>query len=92
MADKTRVETPSLLQSVLQRQTVDHRGEHAHGIRAGAVHADLARHRAAKNIAAADDQREFAAEFFDFFDFLGKGLNGLAVDAEITAGRQTLRR
>ena len=88
MADKTRVETPSLFQSILQRQTIDDRGEHTHGIGAGAVHADLARHRAAKNIAAADDQRELAAEFFDFFDFLGKGFDGLAVDAEIAADRQ----
>ena len=90
MADKHPRRHADLLQRILQRQTVDHGRQHAHGIGAGAVHADLARYRAAKNIAAADHQREFAAEILDLFDFLGKCLDGIAVDAEIAGAGKHL--
>ena len=69
------------LQSVLQCQAVDHGGEHTHSVGAGAIHADLTGHRATKNITAADHEREFAAQFFDFFDFLRKSFNGLGINA-----------
>ena len=71
-------------------ETVDHGRQHAHRVSAGPVHADLARDRAAKNIAAADHQREFATQFLDFLDFLGECLDRIAVDTEIVDSGENL--
>ena len=58
MADCTRVGWPEPLERVLQRQRVDDRGEHAHVVGLGAVHAGTGAGHAAPDVAAADDDRD----------------------------------
>ncbi len=65
MADMTRVIDAELLERILQGQRVDHRRQHAHVVGGGAVHAAGAARDAAEDVAAADDERELAAERVD---------------------------
>ena len=50
------------LERVLQRERVDHGGEHAHVVGAGAVHAARRAGHAPPDVAAADDDRDLDAE------------------------------
>ena len=54
-------EDPELLQRVLKRQRVDHRGQHAHVVGAGAVHAFGRGGDPAEDVAAADHHAHFHA-------------------------------
>ena len=60
---------PLLLERVLQRQRVDHRGQHAHVIGGDAVHVLGLLGDAAKEIAAADDDRDLHAQFVNVGQF-----------------------
>ena len=51
-----------LLERVLHGQAVDDRGEHAHVVAGGAIHALRAGGHAAEDVAAADDDADFDAE------------------------------
>ena len=62
MAVCTRVGWPELLEGVLQGQGVDDRGEHAHVVGLGAVHARAGAGHAPPDVAAADDDGDVDAE------------------------------
>ncbi len=59
-----------LFERVLQRQRVDHGGQHAHVIRRHAIHVHGRRRHAAKEIAAAHHQPDLHAGAGDFGDLL----------------------
>ena len=71
-----------LLERVLQRQGVDDRGEHAHVVGGGAVHAARAGRQAAEQIAAADDDGGLDAELLDFADLAGDLRGDRGIDPE----------
>ena len=75
-----------MLERVLQRQRVDHRGEHAHVVGGRAVHALGAGREAAEQVAAADDDGGLHAELLDLADVLGD-LRGDGRDRCRTAAR-----
>ncbi len=78
---------------VLQREAIDHRGEHAHVIAGRAVDVESLLPRAAKNIAAADDHRDLDAEVLNFFYLARDALNCFRVNAEIIgAGKRFPRK
>ena len=62
---------PDLLERVLERQRVDHAGQHAHVVGAGAVHALARRRDAADHVAAADHDADLDAERVHVADLLG---------------------
>ena len=45
----------ALLELALQRETVDHGGEHSHVVRRGAIHSAMTGRESAPDVAAADD-------------------------------------
>ena len=73
----------AVLERVLQRERVDDRGEHAHVVGGGAVHALGAGREAAEQVAAADDDAGLDAELLDFGDVLGDLRGDGGVDAEL---------
>src|SRR6266536_2893850 len=70
-----------LLDGVLEGQRVDDRGEHAHVVARGAVHAARARRDAAEDIAAADHDRELHTHADHLADLLRDAGDDLGVDA-----------
>src|SRR5579859_3843768 len=70
-----------LLQRVLQRQCIDDRGHHAHVVAGRAIDFKSLLPRTAKNISAADNQRNLHAEVVHFLQFARDGLNRFAVNA-----------
>ena len=88
MAVATRVTMPGVLERVLQREGVDHRREHAHVVGGRAVHAARARREAAKQVAAADDDRGLHAELLDFADLLCDLCGDGGVDPEVLLAHQ----
>ena len=73
----TRVSTPSLNQGALQRETVDHGGQHAHVIGRRAIHSAMACGQSAPDIAAADYDGRLHPEVSDLLDALGDLTNNL---------------
>ena len=71
-----------VLERVLQRQRVDHGGEHAHVVRRRAVHALGARGKPAEQVAAADDDGGLDPELLDFGDVLGDLRGDGGIDSE----------
>ena len=70
------------LEGVLQSQAVDDRGEHAHVVGLGAVHARAGAGHPPPDVAAADDDGDVDAELAaDLDDLAGELLDHLAVDA-----------
>ena len=65
-----------LFQSVLQRERVDDRAQHAHVIAGDAFDAAFAALKAAEDVAAADDDDDFDAELADFADLPRHFVNG----------------
>ena len=88
----TRVCTPALLQGVLERQGVDHRGEHAHVVAGHAVDAAVARGQAADDVAAADDDGDLHPQGVDVADLVGDRRHHRLVDAEGLRAHQGLAR
>ena len=80
----TRVGLPDRLERVLQRERVDHGGEHAHVVGAGAVHAPGRARHAPPDVAATDDDRDLDAELgARLGQLLGDALHDGGVDAEV---------
>ncbi len=69
-----------LLERVLQRQRVHDGREHAHLVRGHAVHAGARQTRAAKDVAAADHDRDLHAERLDFGDLERHALEHRGID------------
>ena len=73
MAVCTRVGWPELLERVLQGEAVDDRGEHAHVVGLGAVHAGAGAGHAPPDVAAADHDGDVDVEVAaDLDDLLGE--------------------
>ena len=70
----------ALLEFTLQREAVDHSGEHSHVIRGRAIHAAMTGGEAAPDIAAADDNRNLHAEVVDLLHLPRNFLNDLRRD------------
>jgi hypothetical protein len=71
-----------LFQTVHQRQSVDHRGQHAHVITGRTIHAAMGAVETAKNIPAANDHADLDAEIVNLFhlatdSFQGDGIDGI---------------
>src|ERR1017187_130981 len=79
-----------LFQCVLQRQRVDHGGQHPHVIARGAVEAVLARRQPAKDVAAADDDGQLDIQLLDVLDFPGDRVAGLGGNAVLAGAEQRL--
>ena len=79
-------------QHVLHGQGIEHRGQHAHVVRRGTLHAFGRAGEPAKNIAAADDQGHLHAHLEHGADFAADGGHGFRVDAVFVLARQELRR
>ena len=70
-AEISRRVQPLFLQGVLQRDAVDHGGQHAHVVGRGAVDAQFAGADAAEEIAAAGDDGDLHSQVVDFLDLGG---------------------
>ena len=74
------------LERILERERVDHRGEHAHVVGAGAIHASLGAAEPAEDVAAPDDHRDLHAEVrARVGDLVGDALHHGGVDPEADA-------
>jgi hypothetical protein len=82
MADCTLVSTPMLLEEVLQRHRVDHRGEHAHVVGAGRGPCPWEARQAAEDVAAADDDGHLCAFTHHRGELGGEVVDDVRVDAE----------
>lgn len=78
------------LDRVLQRQRVDHRGQHAHVITGDAVHARFRQPFAAEDIAAADHQRHLHARVDGGLDLGGNEGGDIGINAERQLAQQCL--
>lgn len=67
---------------ILKGHGVHDRGEHAHVVARGAVHAGRAERDAAEDVAAAHDDADLNAKLDDALDFLNHAGKNRAVDAE----------
>jgi hypothetical protein len=67
---------------ILERQGIEHGGEHAHVIAGRAVNFKALLPRAAKNVSAAYHDGDLDAQSMNFFQLARNGLNRFAVDAE----------
>ena len=79
-----------LFQGVLHCQGVHDRGQHAHVVALGAVHALGRGGHAAKDVAAADDQGYLEAGRGHLGDFFCELADGFRFDAELLAARKGL--
>ena len=89
MALSSRVCDALLFERVLQRQAVDHRGQHAHVIAGRAVDGQRFLARAAEDISAADHDGHLHAEVADFLHLARDAVDGFGVNAETL---RTLKR
>ena len=85
MAVCTRVGTLHGLEHALHGEGVHHRGEHAHVVGGGALHAAVAGADAAPEIAAPDHQPDLDAGLVGFFDLIGHALDDLGRDVVLAA-------
>ena len=76
---------PSCSRKVLECQAVHDRAEHAHVVRASAVHAALLQLSAAEEVAAADHHRDFGAAASDLGDLAGDIFHHIRVNADVAA-------
>ena len=79
-----------LLQRVLQRQGVDHGGQHAHVVRGDPIHLARLLGHTAEEIPASDYDRNLHAERMDVCEFSGNFVNAERIDAEALVRRQGL--
>ena len=82
MALCRRVTDALLFERVLQRQAVDDGRQHAHVVAGGAVDRKRFLARAAKDVAAADDDGHLHAQVVHFLHFAGNAVDGFGVNAE----------
>src|SRR5690606_26209076 len=71
---------PAALEGVLEREGVDDRGEHAHVVALGPVHALAGSLEPAEDVATPHDQADLDARGLYVRDLLGGGPQGLGVD------------
>ena len=71
---------------------VDDRGQHAHVVGGGAVHAARAGRQAAEDVAAADDDGRLDAEALDLADVAGDARGDGGIDAELLVAHQGFAR
>ena len=81
-----------LAHGVGQGQRVHHRGQHAHVVGGGAVHADGTAGHAAKDVAAADDHRHLDTQLRDLLHLPHHAHDGGAVDAVGVVAHQGFAR
>jgi hypothetical protein len=79
---------PLLLDCILQRDRVDHCGQHAHVIGGHAVHRLGLLGNSAKEIAAAHYDRHFNAQFVNFGNFPGYFVDFVDINAKTPACSQ----
>ena len=79
-----------LLQRVLHGQGIHHRGQHAHIVGLGAVHAAGGAGHAAKNIAPADDEADLQPGFLGVLHLLRHLRDKAGVDPELLIAHQHL--
>src|SRR3970282_176021 len=70
------------LQDVLERQGIDHGGQHAHVVGGHAVHPLLAGHRAAHDVPAPDHQADAGAQLVYRLDLIAQAIDHPEVDPE----------
>ena len=81
-----------VLERILQRERVDHRGQHPHVVRGRAVHAFGAGRQPAKEVAAADDDGGLDPELLDLADLFRNLRGDRRVDPERLFAHQGLTR
>ena len=81
-----------LLQRVLQGEGVDDRGQHAHVVRGGAVHAARAGRQAPEDVATADDDGHLHAEVDDLTHLGADPHEDSGIDAVALAPGERLPR
>ncbi|MGX1241513.1 hypothetical protein RKD46_002617 [Streptomyces pseudovenezuelae] len=79
-----------LLQEVLEGEAVHHGAEHAHVVRAGAVHAALLEFGTAEEVSAADDNRDLGAVPDDGGDLTGDLVHHVGVHTQAPATGERL--
>src|SRR5205823_5550062 len=77
---------------VLHGQRIYHRGEHAHVVARGALHADRRARQTAENVAAADHQTQLDPEPMDRLDLLGDARDHRRVEPIIALAHQRFAR
>ncbi|CAB4836753.1 unannotated protein [freshwater metagenome] len=84
---------PELFEGVLQRQCIDHRGEHAHVVGLGAIHARAGTGHATPDVAPADHHGDVDREGLAQLDnVLGDLADHNAVDARARGSGESLTR
>ena len=78
------------LQRILQRQRIDHGGEHAHVIGGHPIHAGARQAGAAKDISAPQHDRDLNPHLGQVANFAGDALEDDRVDAVILIPQQRL--
>src|SRR5216684_1894500 len=79
-----------LFERVLQRQRVDHRGQHSHMIGGNPVHVPSLIGHAAKEVAAAYNDRKLHSQFVYVSQFGRNLMDACCVDAEALIGSESL--
>jgi hypothetical protein len=79
-----------LLDRVLQGESVDHGGEHAHVVAGGTVHAPGAGRDAPEDIPPADHDRQLDAESHHLADLGGNPSEDIGIDAKAVPAREHL--
>src|SRR5271167_4647746 len=75
-------EDAGFLEGILQGEGVDDRGQHAHVVAGGAIDFEAFLTGTAEDIAAANHDGDFHAQFVNLFYLVGDFADGVAVDAE----------
>ena len=83
---------PALFQRVLQRDGVDHRGEHAHVVGAHPVHLLGLLFHAAEEIPAAHHDADFHTQSVDFRDLTGNLRHFIGIQTKAAVPGQRLSR
>ena len=92
MAVTTRVLTLCCSSASCSARRVDHRGQHAHVVGGGAIHAARARGDAAEDVAAADDDGRLNAHLLDLTDLAGDLRGNGRIDAIALLAHQGFAR
>jgi hypothetical protein len=77
-----------MLKSILKRQAVQDRSEHAHVIGRSTIHPFGGPLDAAEDISSADHNGDLDTALLDFLDFLSQDFQDISVDAVASLARQ----
>ncbi len=78
------------LQGVTHGQRIHNRGQHTHMVAGHTIHAGRRERRAAKQVAATDNQTDLDADANQLADFQGHAVEHLGIDAEVLGPHQGL--